>query len=462
MGWKNKLTRTPYLVLFVVLIAIGVGTASAIITITLSGNVVITGDLDMTNDKIRNLGAPTQSSDAATKEYVDSSNGSDSFALLNCADDQLIKWNGTHWKCVKLFAKHTPITTIDNTGDVGEYTSIAIGIDDNPVISYYDGTNFDLKVAHCGNPICSLNNIITTVDSTGDVGKYTSIAIGIDGNPVISYWDDTNGDLKVAHCGNPSCDSGNTVTPVDTAGFIGRHTSIAIGSDDNPVISYQDWDSFDLKVAHCGNPSCTSNNTISTVDSIGSLGESTSIAIGIDGNPVISYYDGTNDDLKVAHCGNPSCDSGNTIRAVGVQGDVGRHSSIAIGLDSNPFISYYDSTNLDLKTIHCGNMSCSGIITQRTVDSTGDVGRYTSTAFDKNGKSIISYYDVTNGDLKIVYCGDSFCEVGNTINLMDVNGNVGTHTSLTINNSDNPVISYYDFTNKDLKVAIDGTMLIFE
>ena len=45
---KSKLAKTPYLVLFIVLIAVGVGTASALITITLAGNVIVTGDLDMT------------------------------------------------------------------------------------------------------------------------------------------------------------------------------------------------------------------------------------------------------------------------------------------------------------------------------------------------------------------------------------------------------------------------------
>ena len=50
MDWKNKLTKTPYLVLFMVLISIGVGTASALITITLAGNVVVTGDLDVDGD----------------------------------------------------------------------------------------------------------------------------------------------------------------------------------------------------------------------------------------------------------------------------------------------------------------------------------------------------------------------------------------------------------------------------
>ena len=32
----------------------------------------------------------------------------------------------------------------------------------------------------------------------------------------------------------------NTITPVDDTGFVGRHTSIAVGADGFPVIAYYD------------------------------------------------------------------------------------------------------------------------------------------------------------------------------------------------------------------------------
>jgi len=55
VNFKNQLIKTPYLVLFIILIAISVGTASALITITLSGNVVVTGDMNVQG----NLTGPT-------------------------------------------------------------------------------------------------------------------------------------------------------------------------------------------------------------------------------------------------------------------------------------------------------------------------------------------------------------------------------------------------------------------
>jgi len=61
LDWKNQFIKTPYLVLFIVLIAVGVGTASALITITLSGNVHVTGDTTMEGT----LGVGTDTPDAA-------------------------------------------------------------------------------------------------------------------------------------------------------------------------------------------------------------------------------------------------------------------------------------------------------------------------------------------------------------------------------------------------------------
>jgi len=86
-------------------------------------------------------------------------------------------------------------------GLVGFNTSIAIGTDGNPVISYRDATANDLKVARCNDAACAgADETLTAVDTgPNNVGQFTSLAIGTDGNPVISYLDDTLGALKVAN-----------------------------------------------------------------------------------------------------------------------------------------------------------------------------------------------------------------------------------------------------------------------
>jgi uncharacterized membrane protein len=64
-----------------------------------------------------------------------------------------------------------------------------------------DLTNYDFKYAKWTGSSWS----IQTVDSTGSVGAYTSIALDSSNNPHISYYDTTNGNLKYAKwCSTPA------------------------------------------------------------------------------------------------------------------------------------------------------------------------------------------------------------------------------------------------------------------
>ena len=302
------------------------------------------------------------------------------------------------------------LATADSATFVGSYSSIALGADGLPVVSYYDNSNGDLKVVKCGNAACSDGNAITTVDSAGTVGWFTSITRGADGLPVISYYDYSNGDLKVAKCGNAACSSGNTITTVDSADNVGTYNSIRLGADGLPVISYYDQTNFDLKVAKCGDTACSSGNTISIVDSAGTVGGFTSITLGGDGLPAISYRDYTNAVLKVAKCGNAACNSGNVITIVDGTGNVGGDTSIALGGDGLPVISYSDVGNSDLKVAKCTNAACTGASTITTLDSAGDVGSDgTSIALGADGLPVISYRDATNVHLKVAKCFRSTC-----------------------------------------------------
>ena len=144
----------------------------------------------------------------------------------------------------------------DNGPSVGFDTSVTVGADGLGLVSYYDNGNGDLKAAHCSDVLCT-SATAWTLDSVGLVGQYTSSSIGIDGLGVISYYDSSgsNLDLKVAHCIDVACSSA-TSTTVDSPGTVGWYTSLAIGADGLPLVTYRDVGGTAVKVAHCPNVFC--------------------------------------------------------------------------------------------------------------------------------------------------------------------------------------------------------------
>jgi hypothetical protein len=319
-------------------------------------------------------------------------------------------------------------------------SSLALDSSGNPVVAYSDSS---LTVLHCGNPTCTAGN--TTFSVGGFLGAAgMSVVIDGAGRPVVSYVESAG--LRLLHCGNANCTGGNSMATVDSSLAFGAVTSLLLDAVGNPVISYDvNFPGTDVKVVHCGDASCSAGNVITTVDN----GSSSSVALDGAGNPVVAF-DASG--LRVQHCGDANCTSGNTNQLV--DNTVGVFSPPSLALDAlgNPVVSYYNATNLDLRLVHCGDPSCSAGNSIVSPDTTGNVGQHPSLKMNGAGNPVVSYYDVTNGDLKLLVCGNPDCNSGNSITAPDTLDHVGDLSSLDLDGSGNPAVSFYDASNNRLRV----------
>ena len=198
-------------------------------------------------------------------------------------------------------------------------------------------------------PTAQTGKIPLTLDSDGTVGQYNSLAV-VNGYPAISYFDDSNGHLK----------------------FI--QASKTDGSE---------W-----------------NNAPLTLDSNGTVGRYTSLAV-VNGFPAISYYDFTYSNLKFIRARDTDGSDWNDPLTLVSSGNVGEYNSLAV-VNGYPAISYCDESNGDLKFIKAKDADGTSWGTPLTLDNNGNVGKYTSLAA-VNGYPAISYFNTTNGDLKYTY-----------------------------------------------------------
>jgi predicted regulator of Ras-like GTPase activity (Roadblock/LC7/MglB family) len=373
-----------------------------------------------------------------------------------------------------------PNSIAPNLDSGGSFASATLGPDSLPIVAYKSGTV--LKVLKCGSHDCQSGNIVTSVTSglpsIGVTGGYMSITIGADALPIISLIaaTSTNPALVVVKCMVPDCSAYQPPSIVDQFARA-QYTSITISTDGAPFIAYQGEGTTPgtarLKIVKCNDTACnpgTPENPRLAFSTSAETGYYASVAmtgkvnaLNVSALPIISNYYGFGAaaDLRILKCDSDDCsDVGTADKFLIVDGnvpstDVGLYTSATVGSDGLPIVSYYDATNGDLKTAHCETLNCSSVDTLSVVDSSGNVGQYTSISIGTDGFPIIAYYDAA-GSLKVAKCLNRRCIGAAWITVVDT-GNVGTSASLVVGADGLPIIFYHDDTSDRLKAVKCGS-----
>ena len=172
-------------------------------------------------------------------------------------------------------------------------------------------------------------------------GNVPSLVVDDSGQPHVSYYVYSQDTLRYASREGSIWDLQSVFWP-------GRVSSLSLMSPDTPCIAF--WGDLDPGWPWESNLLFASYDgfgwQLETADPFGRTADvSISMQVDSQGNPHVSYYDAIADDLRYA------VRSGSTwqLEAVESTGDVGRYSSLALDPTGSPCIAYQDSINNDIR-----------------------------------------------------------------------------------------------------------------
>jgi len=408
-------------------------------------------------------------------------------------------------------------------------TNVALWVGLSTVLSLVPGcscgSNSDKAcetVADCGPDFCAPGEIPYCIDNTcvcsddiiiGRVGPYSDVAVGSDGAIWVSAYAQSYGDLVVAKAEpgripdeNWEWVDGVPDGPVVVEGSkyrngiadkgedVGMYTSIAVGADGGPMVTYFDRDKASLKFAHKGSAGWEIH---AIEEGSGTLSEFSGELVGMytaitlrndDGRPGVAYLahiadaNGTRAEVRFAAAQTPFPQSAadwqtwvvdsaplppldpNNPEIYPLPNGLGLFVDVARLPNNAPVVVYYDRFNGDLKMSKF-NVSTGQFDAPKLLDGSGnlDAGWSPSVAVGPDGKVHVAYVSATGDDLKYIVEGAAPEIVDNGYRIVGVTVDnlpkpefhfVGEDAGLVLaNNGQTPMIAYQDATTQELLLS---------
>jgi hypothetical protein len=224
---------------------------------------------------------------------------------------------------------------------------------------------------------------------------------------------------------------------------VGETSSMAIGSDGFPVIAYWDINAKRLLFAKCNDVVCGSYSTSSLDTDVGQpLYEGDiSLNIGRDGNPWIGYHQSALGDWRIAKCNNLACTSPTIIAALEFAGD-GHGVSMAIGSDGYPIAIHQNNVTDAPYFSHCNDASC-GTVTTTRIDGTVEITAL-RISIGSDGLPVAVYINNKDtGDLRVAKCNNFSCSSMSTSTVLASGGSGFYWDSMTIGDDGFPIMLTY-------------------
>ena len=299
--------------------------------------------------------------------------------------------SGGYWTKEKISRSHGTFST-----------SIALGPDGNPAISYGDGIYFG-NLMYASKKEGSWTTTIVARGSWADAGQFSSLAFDHKGVPHITYNDGQI--LASLYYATLNQTTGNwEFSLVDDdepyTGDAGYSSSLTFDTLNHPHIAYISDDPWGLRYATL--PEGSSNWSVTKLDELSKRNyfsrtyTGASLALDLRGFPHIAYFNQTTSDASPALIWHMFWNGTAWNRELVTElNKRDLWTSLVIDAKNVPHISYCDRAN---KALKYATRSAAGIWTSQTVVN-GTLLREPALALDPTGRPGIVYYDLSNHTL---------------------------------------------------------------